>query len=89
MIFIPIPLLGKVIQTSSCTMLLYKCVIQIVFGMGVGMNVTAQETSSHSSSCLASDPCPTSQMSICSSRPTGATRIRMALRKSADAPTLR
>ena len=33
----------KVIQTSSCTIiLLYKFVIQTVLGMGMGMNVTAQ-----------------------------------------------
>ena len=37
----PIPLPEKVLQTSSCTILLCKCVIQSVLGMGMGMNVTA------------------------------------------------
>ena len=38
--FIPIPLPEKVIQTFSCTILLYKFVLQI--GMGMGINGTAQ-----------------------------------------------
>ena len=43
MIFIPIPLPENIAQTSSCTILLYKFVIQTVLGMGMGMNVTAQD----------------------------------------------
>ena len=42
MIFTPMPLPEKVLQTSSCTILFYEFVIQTVFGMGMGMNVTAQ-----------------------------------------------
>ena len=42
MILIPIPLPEKVIQTSSCTILLYNMFYKTVLGMGMGMNVTAQ-----------------------------------------------
>ena len=41
-IFIPIPLPRKVIQTSCCTHMLLKSVIQTGLGMGMGMNRTAQ-----------------------------------------------
>ena len=37
-----VPLPKQVMQTSSCTMLLYTFVIQTVLGLGMGMNVTAQ-----------------------------------------------
>ena len=40
--FIPIPLPEKVIQSSSCTILLYKFVLQTGLGMGMGINGTAQ-----------------------------------------------
>ena len=38
---IPIPLPEKVLQTSSCTILLYKFVLQTGLGMGMGINGTA------------------------------------------------
>ena len=43
-IFIPVPLPGKALQTSSCTILLFECVLQadLGMGMGMGMNGTAQ-----------------------------------------------
>ena len=41
--FIPIPLPEKIIQTSSCTILLYNVVLQTGLGMGMGVNGTAQE----------------------------------------------
>ena len=37
------PAQKKYIQTSSCTSLSYRCAIQTVLGMGMGMNVTAKE----------------------------------------------
>ena len=40
-IFIPIPLPEQVLQTSSCTILLYKFVLQTGLGMGMGTNGTA------------------------------------------------
>ena len=40
--FIPIPLPEKVLQTSSCAILLYRFVLQTGFGMGMGINGTAQ-----------------------------------------------
>ena len=43
MIFIPMPLPKKVLQTSYCTHLFSENVIQTLLGMGMGMNVTAQE----------------------------------------------
>ena len=39
--FVPIPLPEQVLQTSSCTILLYKFVIQNGLGMGMGINGTA------------------------------------------------
>ena len=41
-VFMPIPLPGKVPQTSCCTHLLLKDVLQTGLGMGMGMNGTAQ-----------------------------------------------
>ena len=40
--FIHIHLPQMVIQTSSCTILLYKFVLQTALGMGMGMSVAAQ-----------------------------------------------
>ena len=40
-IFIPIPLPIQVLQTSYCTHLLFKDVLQTGLGMGMGMNGTA------------------------------------------------
>ena len=37
-----VPLPEQVLQTSCCTLMLYKYVLQTVLGMGTGMNVTAQ-----------------------------------------------
>ena len=39
--FTPIPLPGKVLQTSDCTHLLFKNVVRTGLGMGMGMNGTA------------------------------------------------
>ena len=41
-IFSPIPLPRKVLQTSYCTHLLLKDITQTGLGMGIGMNGTAQ-----------------------------------------------
>ena len=43
MIFIPIPPPRKVIQTSCCTRLVLRHVLQTGLGMGMGMNGTAQD----------------------------------------------
>ena len=42
MIFVPIPLPRKALQTSYCTHLLFKDILQTGLGMGMGMNGTAQ-----------------------------------------------
>ena len=42
MIFVPIPLPERVLQTSDCGNFFYADVRQTVLGMGMGMNVTAQ-----------------------------------------------
>ena len=42
MIFVPIPLPRKVLQTSYCTHLLLTDGLQTGLGMGMGMNGTAQ-----------------------------------------------
>ena len=41
-IFIPIPLPPKVLQTQNYTRFFCRCVLQIVSGTGMGMNATAQ-----------------------------------------------
>ena len=41
-IFMPRPLPKRVLQTSYCTHFFYADVLQTVLGMGMGMNVTAQ-----------------------------------------------
>ena len=42
--FIPIPLPEKVLQASSCTILLYTFGLLTGMGMGMGINGTAQST---------------------------------------------
>ena len=37
------PMPEKVLQTSSCTILLYRFVLQTGLGMGMGINGTAQQ----------------------------------------------
>ena len=66
-IFIPIPLPDKVQQTSSCTMLLYRLVLQTVLGMGMGMNVTAHTHTHqlHTCICISMPPSQSAFQSSC------------------------